>query len=250
MYLFINFSYFWCKIRILKRILLYIKGILGCFYYKKTYSQYAEDIILENLFKLLNIKKGFYVDVGAFHPIYASNTHKLYKKGWRGINIEGDKDKMFLFNLFRRKDTNINVLVNNQDNVTVEFYKPKGSRSYGSMSSIIRRDGYESKNQFKSYRLSTILKPYNIKHIDLLSIDLEGIDEKIILDFDFEEYKPDIMIVESYKIDIDLIIESDVYKLLKSKEYFLFSWASPSLIFLSRKIHDKLEIRRNLYNHN
>ena len=31
---------------------------------------------------------GFYVDVGAFHPIVGSNTYKLYLRGWRGITIE------------------------------------------------------------------------------------------------------------------------------------------------------------------
>jgi hypothetical protein len=31
---------------------------------------------------------GFFVDVGCFHPLFYSNTWKLYKKGWRGVNID------------------------------------------------------------------------------------------------------------------------------------------------------------------
>ena len=51
-----------------------------------TYSQYNEDIILTAL--LSDIKKGFYVDVGANYPETDSVTKKFYLSGWSGINIE------------------------------------------------------------------------------------------------------------------------------------------------------------------
>ncbi|MDH5790264.1 MAG: hypothetical protein OEZ27_06695, partial [Nitrospinota bacterium] len=51
------------------------------------YSQFGEDIILKG-FILRNINDGFYVDVGCYHPKKYSNTYKLYKRGWRGINID------------------------------------------------------------------------------------------------------------------------------------------------------------------
>ena len=35
-----------------------------------------------------NIKNGFYVDIGAHHPVHRSNTCLLYQSGWRGINID------------------------------------------------------------------------------------------------------------------------------------------------------------------
>ena len=51
-----------------------------------SYSEYYEDIILYLL--LFDIKKGFYIDVGAFDPIKVSVTKLFYLKGWNGINIE------------------------------------------------------------------------------------------------------------------------------------------------------------------
>ena len=55
------------KIHILQNI--YIKN--NIFLSKKTYSMEQEDI---EILKYLNtIEKGFYVDVGAYHPIQLSN---------------------------------------------------------------------------------------------------------------------------------------------------------------------------------
>ena len=44
------------------------------------YSQNGEDLILNRLFE--NKEKGFFIDVGAHHPIRFSNTYLFYKKGW------------------------------------------------------------------------------------------------------------------------------------------------------------------------
>jgi hypothetical protein len=58
-------------------------------------------------------KKGFYVDVGAHHPLRFSNTYLFYKKGWRGINIDATPGSMKLFNKIRPEDTNIESPVSN-----------------------------------------------------------------------------------------------------------------------------------------
>ena len=55
---------------------------------KLNYSalpQEGENAILRRLFPYNN---GFYVDIGAYHPLFFSNTSMLYKFGWSGINIE------------------------------------------------------------------------------------------------------------------------------------------------------------------
>ena len=74
-------------------------------YVKTTFSQNGEDSVLLRIFD--NKNDGFYVDIGAFHPICYSNTYALYKKGWRGINIDATPGSMFLFNKIRPRDINI-----------------------------------------------------------------------------------------------------------------------------------------------
>jgi len=51
-----------------------------------SYAQNFEDVILERIFK--DKESGFYVDIGACHPVYDSVTYHFYLKGWSGINVE------------------------------------------------------------------------------------------------------------------------------------------------------------------
>lgn len=37
-----------------------------------------------------DINDGFYVDIGAYDAIFASNTLNLYTQGWGGINVDAN----------------------------------------------------------------------------------------------------------------------------------------------------------------
>ena len=97
------FSNLFEKIHILQN--LYIKN--KCFLKKKSYSMDGEDIEIFNYFK--NKKNGFYVDVGAYHPIHRNNTMLLYLNGWEGINIDISDFSIKLFNHLRSRDSNLNL---------------------------------------------------------------------------------------------------------------------------------------------
>ena len=53
-----------------------------------SFSQFGEDLLLEHLLP----NKGFYIDVGANHPVTHSNTWLFYRNGWRGIVVEPNPD--------------------------------------------------------------------------------------------------------------------------------------------------------------
>ena len=76
------------------------------FFSRKSYSMYGEDLIINNFFK--KKKKGFYVDVGCYHPIDGSNTHLLFRRGWEGINIDVNSLSIDLFKAARKNDKNVN----------------------------------------------------------------------------------------------------------------------------------------------
>ena len=81
-------------------------------------GEFGEDIFVRRFFK--KNKKGFYVDVGAYHPIKGSLTYDLHKKNWKGINIDLSKISIDLFNLSRPKDINLRAAVTDFDGKT--FY--------------------------------------------------------------------------------------------------------------------------------
>ena len=111
------FSNLFEKIHILQN--LYIKN--KCFLKKKSYSMDGEDIEIFNYFK--NKKNGFYVDVGAYHPIQRNNTMLLYLNGWEGINIDISDFSIKLFNHLRPRDSNLNLAVSNKEGNVEMFYQ-------------------------------------------------------------------------------------------------------------------------------
>ena len=93
------------------------------FFPKKSYSMFQEDLTVKKFFK--NKKKGFYVDIGCYHPIEGSNTYLLYKKGWRGINVDINKTSIELFNISRKDDENYNFGISNKNQLIKVFFRKK-----------------------------------------------------------------------------------------------------------------------------
>ena len=95
-----------------RKVFLKIKLLKNLFksYDNKYYSQFGEDVILRVLIGD-QPKKGFYVDVGSYHPRHLSNTFYFYKKGWSGINIDPNPNAINLFNFLRKRDKNVNFAI-------------------------------------------------------------------------------------------------------------------------------------------
>src|SRR6516165_9664242 len=69
-----------------------------------SFTMFGEDLVIEEFVNGLGIKRGFYVDVGAFDPVMASNTLLLFRRGWSGINIDIDEEKIERFRRARPRD--------------------------------------------------------------------------------------------------------------------------------------------------
>ena len=205
-------------------------------YFKKVnknfYSQFGEDKILNEITPK-KLKNGFYVDVGCFHPKKYSNTYMLYKKGWKGINIDMEKDKIEAFKIARPNDFNFLGAVSDK----VEKVKIFRNQKYGVSSTLnenmINKDNIIDEKFIETCTLNYILNlsPFKNKEIDLLNIDTEGNDLKVLKSLDFNIYNPKIIIIETHLKDIDKILFSEPYKYLISKNYKLSSWNIYSLIF-------------------
>ena len=202
---------------------------------KEFYSQFGEDKILNEII-LKNFTKGFYVDVGCFHPKKHSNTYLLYIKGWNGINIDMEVDKINSFKLARPSDFNILSAVSDK-NIKTKFYT---TQEYG-VGSTLEKDFIKKENNvlqekiISTKTLNEIIEnsPYKNKEIDLLNIDVEGLDFKVLCSLDFNIYNPKIIIIESHIKNIDLILKSEIYLFLTKKNYSLRSWNLYSLIFVN-----------------
>ena len=201
------------KIHIIQNI--YIKN--KYFIKKKTYAMEGEDLEILNIFK--NTNNGFYVDAGGYHPLDRNNTYLLYKKNWRGINIDLSEFSIDLFNFMRPDDVNINVAVSNKDGETTFYYQKKLSQLTTIKHDIanMRMQGLIKEKKIKSNKLTTILNNTKYKNRRLtLNIDLEGADFEALQSLNFNVYRPKLICVEIYDENIE---GSNINIFLKNLNY-------------------------------
>ena len=195
------------------------------------YSQFAEDVSIIRHFP--KHFKGFFVDVGCFHPVKYNNTYRLYRKGWRGVNIDIDTIKIAGFKWLRPGDVNISCAVSNQ----------RGELTYwsnGFYSLTITLDeafasgkpGYKKKT-VKSDTLSNILDNtrYKNQKIDFLTIDAEGHDFEVLESLDFERYQPQLIAVETHQERLEAVEQERLFGFLTERGYSLVNWVGLTLLF-------------------
>lgn len=204
-------------------------------YKKMTYSQFGEDLVLDEIFS--GKSQGYYVDIGCYHPKQFSNTYKLFKRGWKGINIDANPYSIILFNRLRKRDTNLNLAIA-RDEKEIEYFS-WGLNSENTISPA-QAKGVE-KDKGKPWKVSR-LKTKTLKqvlddnlpdntNIDLLSIDVEGVDLEIIQSNDWQKYSPKVLLVESFLKDIDAVKSSELYLYLTKQGYLLTHWLNPTMVF-------------------
>lgn len=202
---------------------------------KLHFSQFGEDIVLKELLKK-EYRKGFYVDVGCYHPKKYSNTYMLHRKGWSGVNIDMEEDKIRLFNMARPHDYNVlSAVSDKKEKVTLHRFSHYGlgstiNESVASSTS----DELLDTQTIETKSLNDIIdaSPYKGRQIDVLSIDVEGMDFRVLNSLNFGVYKPKIVIIESHHRSIQTILKTDIYQLLNKHSYVLRSWMFYSLIFI------------------
>lgn len=147
------------------------------------HGQHLEDKWIDE--NLILPEKGTFLDVGACYSIWLSNTYFFEKeKKWNGLIIEPDPI-YFSDNKINRTCYMENVAIH--PNVGTMNFKP--------MSNLIE-EADEDSIIVKCDRLDNLLDKYDIKEIDLISIDIEGYEKEAWSTFDYKKYNPKVMIIE------------------------------------------------------
>lgn len=213
----------------------YLKLLVDTKYYQNAelrykifhFSQESEDLILKSLF--INKEKGFYVDIGAHHPIRFSNTYMLYCQGWRGINVDSMPGSMAAFKEVRTRDINLELGVSceNGEREFHIFEEPALNTFDAELAKQRIADGWKLKcvAQCTTKTINSILETYLPEHvqIDLLTIDIEGLDELVLCGLDFSRYRPAVIVCEILDSDFDTVLKSKTASVLKQQGYVLYS---------------------------
>ena len=194
-------------------------------------SQDKQDEYLEtNIFK--GYKNGFYMDVGAHDGITINNTLYFEKyNNWTGINVEPIKTVYDKLLINRPNNININCAICNNDG-NAEFICNVG---YTEMLSGLKdcfddrhhqRLNYENEIfdlktniiNINTRRIESICDEYNVKHINYLSIDVEGAELEVIKSINFKKVFIDVIGFENNYDDMSI----PIIDYLKTKHYVVF----------------------------
>ena len=208
----------------------YISGML--FYF----SQEGEDVLLDRIFN--EKKNGFFVDVGAHHPLIYSNTHKFFLRGWRGINIDATPGSMAPFKQMRHNDINLEIGISDSvEELNYYIFDVPALNTF----SKERAQFLQSNSHYKLINtvlvntkpLKQVFEEYlpSNQNIDFLSVDVEGLDYNVLLSNDWELYRPYIVLIEEFDSSIDKICRSNTCKFLNSKGYEFFSKTYNTVFF-------------------
>ncbi len=187
---------------------------------QRSYSQNGEDLVLR---PFLTGNDGFYVDVGCYHPVLYSNTYKYYKRGWKGLVIDPNLGLKKLFSVFRPRDTFVHSGVGVASGAREYFEFSDGA--YNTFDQA-KAEEYKKKTRLVSSYPAAI-KPLSeilagITKIDLLNIDVEGLDMEVLQSYDWATF-PKIITIET-------ALNSSIHEFLKGKGYSVVGLTGLNLI--------------------
>jgi len=171
-------------------------------------SQSGQDKwIIEKLFP--GKKNGVFVDVGAFDGITFSNTYILEKMGWNGLAIE-PMPSAYEKLVMNRRCATVNGCVApasgrrlyraitgylEQLSGLADEYDPRH------MERITREIGVHGGNytdiEVECYNLNKLLEDHGTRQVDYLSIDVEGLEYKILEGLDVSRFHVSVIGVEN-----------------------------------------------------
>tara|TARA_B100001939_G_scaffold118024_1_gene102423 strand:+ start:141 stop:836 length:696 start_codon:yes stop_codon:yes gene_type:complete len=192
------------------------------------YAEFAEDVMVNRILK--KIKKGFYVDIGAYHPYKGSLTYNLYNRKWNGMNLDISKSSIDLFNIARPSDININCAVSEFNGETY-YYE---NSPINQQNSLISQDDNQKKIKIQSYKLSEILKMQNINSVDYINIDTEGNELEVLMGIDFSKINPTLFTIEDNSFDLNNEIKKKKIIFLKEKNYELINIIGVTMFFVKK----------------
>lgn len=210
---------------------------------KNSYSQSGEDMIVDFVFTVLKIESPSYLDIGAHHPYYLSNTAYFYEKKSFGVSVEPDP---YLFEVIKKERPNeisLNVGVGLKSGDKADFYimdvptlntfsKEEAERyvSFGNrkIKKVVELPLITVNNIIERY--------FNDKCPNFISLDVEGMDMEIVNSFDFNKYRPEVFCIETitYTEDNSEKKLQDIIDFMINKGYFIYADTYINTIFVDQ----------------
>lgn len=209
-----------------------------------SYSQSGEDVIINFIFKAIELEHPTYLDLGAHHPHRFSNTQLLYQKGSHGVNVEADPSLFAKFLTDRPLDINLNIGVGVGANGTLPFY----IMSEPTLNTFSKEEADRCEKMGTHHITNTLqIQLRDVNEIiaenfdgnapDFVTIDVEGLDFEILKSINLQIYRPAVICIETIAFSeaFDGIKTEDIGTYLIDCGYFLYADTWINSIFVDAK---------------
>ena len=180
-----------------------------------SYSQFGEDVLLWQHFG--GKRNGFFVEAGANHPTIASQTWLFEQNGWKGILVEPIAEK---YELIRQQRPGSQVV-----HLALGAPEQRGRARFNvaaendGLSGLVVNAEVTVKHveEVEVRTLDDVLAEAGNPKLDLVSIDVEGLELQVLRGFDLKRHRPAVLLVEDHlqRMGVHRHIVENGYRLVK-----------------------------------
>ncbi len=166
-----------------------------------SYAQNFEDVMLWRA--LSHVDCGFYIDIGAHHPVIDSVSLAFYERGWTGIDVEPVPDYARLLREHRPKNEVVEMaLSNDTGKISLTVVPETGLSTVSTVLAAAMAEDSEQYHDLKvlevdQCRLSDLADFYAGRSVHWMKIDVEGFEQQVLKGWDCTILRPWILVVEA-----------------------------------------------------
>jgi FkbM family methyltransferase len=192
---------------------------------------------------------GYYVELGAHHPMEGSQTWHLEQLGWTGVLVEPQPDLAASLVTMRRSSAVFPVACTSPENAgrTMSLHVD-GARSSLDRGRMAPGSKAAHVIAVQTRTLDSILDEAQAPQpIDLLSIDVEGHELEVLSGFNFQRWQPLLILVEDHVADLQkhFFLKARGYRLIRrlgNNGWYVSPEANAKI-----SLSDRFEILRKYY---
>lgn len=161
---------------------------------KADQSVFTAEVERSLVSQFFDRRDGVFVEVGAFDPVFQSQTYHLEISGWRGVLIEPEPSQADHLRKSRRASVfEVACVAPEAAGRAARLWSRRG------LSTLRFREKQAEGGVVVSVACATldqVLDDAGLDHVDFLSIDVEGSEPDVLRGFDFARFRPDLILVD------------------------------------------------------
>ena len=191
-----------------------------------SYAQRFEDF---HLWRCLgDMANGFYIDVGAGHPVYDNVSFAFYLASWRGITVEPNPALAELGRAVRPRDHLYQGLCGATSGEATLYLQ----REFHGLSTTIAEHAEAAAREVNRTAESVTLPMITLAALceahapaafEFLKVDVEGAEGDVLRGADFTRFRPKVIVVEAIK-PLSLVPAWDQWEPLLARHGYAYAW--------------------------